>query len=32
MMELVGVDIGGSNLKAGRVVNGKIEKKSIKPV
>jgi len=31
-MELVGVDIGGSNLKAGRVVNGKIEKKSIKPV
>lgn len=32
MMELVGVDIGGSNLKAGRVVNGKIEKESIKPV
>lgn len=32
MMELVGVDIGGSNLRAGRVVNGKIEKKSIKPV
>jgi len=32
MMELVGVDIGGSNLKAGRVINGKIEKKSIKPV
>jgi len=32
MMELVGVDIGGSNLKAGKVVNGKIEKKSIKSV
>jgi glucokinase len=31
-MELVGVDIGGSNLKAGKVVNGKIEKKSIKSV
>lgn len=31
-MEIVGVDIGGSNLKAGRVVNGKIEKKSVKPV
>ncbi len=32
MMELVGVDIGGSNLKAGRVVNGEIEKKSVRPV
>lgn len=32
MMEIVGVDIGGSNLKAGRVVNGKIEKNSIRPV
>lgn len=32
MNELVGVDIGGSNLKAGRVVNGKIEKESVKPV
>ncbi|TVZ27181.1 glucokinase [Gillisia sp. Hel_I_86] len=31
-MEVLGVDIGGSNLKAGRVVNGEIEKKSIKPV
>lgn len=31
-MELVGVDIGGSNLKAGKVVNGKIEKKSMKSV
>jgi glucokinase len=32
MMELVGVDIGGSHLKAGRVVNGRIEKESVKPV
>mgnify|MGYP005847716473 CR=1 FL=1 len=32
MIELVGVDIGGSNLKAGRVIDWKIEKKSIKPV
>jgi len=31
-MELIGVDIGGSNLKAGRVVNGIIEKKSVVPV
>ncbi|PKG43478.1 sugar kinase [Psychroflexus sp. MES1-P1E] len=31
-MELVGVDIGGSNLKAGKIVNGKIEKKSMKSV
>lgn len=32
MMDLIGVDIGGSNLKAGRVVNGGIEEKSLVPV
>jgi len=32
MMELIGVDIGGSNLKAGRVMNGIIEKKTVVPV
>jgi glucokinase len=32
MIELIGVDIGGSNLKAGRVMNGIIEKKSVLPV
>jgi len=32
MIEIIGVDIGGSNLKAGRVMNGIIEKKSVMPV
>ena len=32
MKELIGVDIGGSNIEAGVVISGKIENKSTKPV